>query len=76
MISLEVAELEIDDLRDLDEEQLKEELEESQRSLMNLRFRVSTMLLNDTHQVRRARIRIARIKTIMRESEIIRAQSV
>ncbi len=68
--------MEIDDLRDLNEEQLKEELEESQRSLMNLRFRVSTMQLNDTHQVGKARIRIARIKTIMREREIIKAQSV
>ena len=67
--------MEIDDLRDLDDEKLKKELEESHRSLMNLRFRVSTMQLNDVNQVKRAKKRIARIKTIIKEREIITVQS-
>jgi ribosomal protein L29 len=68
--------LEIDDLRDLKDNQLKEELEESQKGLMNLRFRASTMQLNDTNQVNVSRKKISRIKTIIREREIVRMESV
>ena len=68
--------MEIDDLRDLKNNQLKEELEESQKGLMNLRFRASTMQLNDINQIKISRKRIARIKTIIREREIVRIESV
>ena len=68
--------MEIDDLRDLKDSQLKEELEESQKGLMNLRFRASTMQLNDINQIKISRKRIARIKTIVREREIVGIQSV
>ena len=68
--------MEIDDLRDLKNNQLKEELEESQKGLMNLRFRASTMQLNDINQIKISRKRIARIKTIVREREIVRVESV
>ncbi len=66
--------MEIDDLRDLNDEQLSKELDESWRELMNLRFRVSTMQLSNVHLVKKTRKRIARIKTIMRERELVRAQ--
>ncbi len=59
--------MEIDDIRALSNEELDEELDDSQRGLMNLRFRVATMQLNDVNQIRSARRRIARIKTVMRE---------
>ena len=59
--------MEIDDIRALSNEELEEELDDSQRGLMNLRFRVATMQLNDVNQIRSARRRIARIKTVMRE---------
>ena len=59
--------MEIDDIRALSDEELEEELDDSQRGLMNLRFRVATMQLNDVNQIRSARRRIARIKTVMRE---------
>ncbi len=64
--------MEIDELRDLDNEQLSKELNESQREFMNLRFRTSTMQLTNVHQVRKIRKRIARINTIMRERELAR----
>lgn len=59
--------MEIDDIRALSDEELEDELDDSQRGLMNLRFRVATMQLNDVNQIRSARRRIARIKTVMRE---------
>ena len=64
--------MEIDELRDLNDEQLRKELDESQREIMNLRFRASTMQLTNVHQVRNSRKRIARIKTIIRERELAR----
>ena len=59
--------MEIDDIRALSDEELEDELDDSQRGLMNLRFRVATMQLNDVNQIKSARRRIARIKTVMRE---------
>ena len=64
--------MEIDELRDLNDEQLHKELDESQREIMNLRFRASTLQLTNVHQVRNSRKRIARIKTIIRERELAR----
>ena len=63
--------MEIDDIRALSDEELEEELDDSQRGLMNLRFRVATMQLNDVNQIRSARRRIARIKTVMRERALV-----
>ncbi len=59
--------MEIDDIRALSDEELEEELEDSQRGLMNLRFRVATMQLNDVNQIKMARRRVARVKTVIRE---------
>ena len=61
---------EMDDLRGLSDQDLAEELETTQRALMNLRFRSATMQLSDVHAIRKARRRIARINTIMREREL------
>ena len=65
--------MEIDDLRALVDEDLATELEEAQRELMNLRFRVATMQLANVTQVKRARKRIARINTIMTDRELAKA---
>ena len=62
--------MEIDDIRMLSDDELDEELEETHRSLMNLRFRAATMQLADMNEVGRARKRIARIKTVIREREL------
>lgn len=61
---------EMDDLRGLSDPDLAEELDSSQQALMNLRFRSATMQLADVHAIRKARRRIARIYTIMREREL------
>ena len=62
--------MEIDDLRSLTNEELTDELQETHRELMNLRFRSATMQLANVKEVRKARKRIARIKTVLREREL------
>ncbi len=62
--------MEIDDLRALTNEELADELQETHRALMNLRFRSATMQLSNVKEVRKARKRIARIKTVLREREL------
>lgn len=61
---------EIDDLRGLNDADLSQEMDDTQRALMNLRFRSATMQLSDVHAIRKARKRIARINTIMKEREL------
>ena len=64
--------MEIDDLRAMTDDELDDELNETHRGLMNLRFRVSTMQLANVTEVNKARKRIARINTIIRERELAR----
>ena len=62
---------EIDDIRALNDEDLAEELESTQKGMMNHRFRVATMQLTNVNEIRMARKRIARIMTVIREREIV-----
>ena len=64
--------MEIDDLRAKTDDELQEELLESSREAMNLRFRVATMQLADVNSMNRVRKRIARVKTILRQRELAR----
>jgi large subunit ribosomal protein L29 len=50
-------------------------LEEAQRELFNLRFRLATKQLTNHREVRRAKRRIARIKTVLRERELAEART-
>jgi len=61
---------EIDDIRNMNDQDLVENLDSSQKDLMNLRFRTATMQLTDTNEVKRTQRKIARIMTVMREREI------
>ena len=63
--------MEIDDIRNLPDSELKEELYSVKRELMNLRFKVATMQLANVNEVNRAKKRIARINTVKRERELI-----
>jgi large subunit ribosomal protein L29 len=54
----------------MSDQQLREELENSYKELMNLRFRAATNQLTDTNQPRKARKAIARILTAIREREL------
>ena len=62
--------MEIDDLRAMTNDELRRELDETHRALMNLRFRAATMQLADVNEIRKARKRIARINTVLREREL------
>jgi|TARA_B100000745_G_C20071801_1_gene365895 large subunit ribosomal protein L29 len=61
---------EIDDIRNMNDQDLVENLDSSQKDLMNLRFRTATMQLTDTNSVKRAQRKIAKIMTVIREREI------
>ncbi len=62
--------MEIDDIRAMTDEELQDELGSTRNELMNLRFRVATMQLANTNEIRKARKRIARINTIIRQREL------
>ena len=64
--------MEIDDLRAMTDNELQDELDATHRELMNLRFRTATMQLANVNEIRKARKRIARIKTLVRERELAR----
>ena len=65
--------MEIDDIRALSDEELDDELASTRRELMNLRFRVTTMQLANVNELRKARKRIARILTVVRERELAKS---
>ena len=66
---------EIDDIRNMNDQDLVENLDSSQKDLMNLRFRTATMQLTDTNAVKRAQRKIAKIMTVIREREISESSS-
>ena len=61
---------EIDDIRNMNDQDLIENLDSIQKDFMNLRFRTATMQLTDTNAVKRAQRKIAKIMTVIREREI------
>lgn len=66
MTSKETAEL-----RGRNETQLKDELESAHQALFNLRFQAATRQLADVSQIAKAKKRIARAKTLIRERAIL-----
>jgi len=65
--------MEIDDIRAMTDQELTDELEATARALMNLRFRTATMQLANVNEIRKARKRIARINTVMRERDLAKS---
>jgi large subunit ribosomal protein L29 len=61
----------ISEIRALTDEQLKEELEKTSRELMDLRFRAATNQLPDSNVPRTVRKSIARLKTVIRERQLV-----
>jgi len=59
----------IHDIRTLTDEQLLEELEKTQRELMNVRFRAATNQLPNTNLPRTVRKTIARLQSVIRERQ-------
>ena len=64
--------MKIDELRKLNDSERSEELENSIKEHMDLRFKSATMQLADFSQLGKVKKRIARIKTIMTERELVR----
>ena len=61
-----------DRIRALKPKELSKQLEDAHQELFNLRFRHSTRQLANYSELYKARKKIARIKTIMRERELSR----
>ena len=61
----------INEIRALTNEQLEEELEKTSRELMDLRFRAATNQLPDSNVPRTVRKSIARLKTVIRERQLV-----
>lgn len=59
------------ELRSMEDGALAEELEEAHQALFNLRFQGATRQLSDVSTVGKARKRVARIATLLREREIL-----
>ena len=59
------------EIRALSSEELRKQLDDSYRELFNLRFRLATRQLVNQHEIRNVRKRVARIKTIIRERELL-----
>ena len=58
------------ELRDLTQEELRERAKELSQELFNLRFQKATGQLGNTAVIPKTKKDLARVKTILRESEI------
>ena len=66
---------EIDDIRNMNDQDLIENLDSIRKDFMNLRFRTATMQITDTNAVKKTQRKIARIMTVIREREISESSS-
>ncbi len=64
---------ETQNLRGRNDLELRADLEAAHESLFNLRFQAATRQLADNSQVHKARRRVARIKTLLKERQILAA---
>ena len=60
----------IDEIRALSDSELTSQLEEAQRELFNIRFRLATKQLVNHREIRKVKKRIARMNTVLREREL------
>ena len=58
------------EFRDMNDEDLKKELEETHQEMFNLRFRVATKQLVNHRELRRVKKKVARLKTLLAEREL------
>ena len=65
--------MKVEEIRALSDSDLSGQLEEAQRELFNLRFRLATKQLVNHREVRKAKKNIARIKTVLRERELVQS---
>ncbi len=60
----------IDEIRELTDEDIRKQLENTLKELMNLRFRNASRQLANNAQIGQARRTVARLRTVVREREI------
>jgi len=65
------SEMKVNELRDLTEDELMEKETELKQELFNLRFQKGTGQLGNTANIPKTKKNIARVKTILREKEIL-----
>jgi large subunit ribosomal protein L29 len=58
------------ELRELPDDELRQQLSEGKEELFNLRFQIVTGQLDDPRRIKQVKREIARILTVMREREI------
>jgi large subunit ribosomal protein L29 len=63
-----------DEIRELEDEDIRRRIDEAQEELFRLRFRSATQVLENPMLVRSLRRDIARLKTILRERELEQAE--
>jgi len=62
-----------DEIRAFDDGELSRQINETQRELFNLRFRLATRQLENSHAIPLARKKLARLKTIQTEKRLAAA---
>ena len=62
--------MKVEEIRALSPEELTKQLEATRQELFDLRFRLATKKLVNHRQVRMTKIKIAQLKTIMKEKEL------
>jgi len=62
--------MKVDEIRPLNDEELKVKLEEAHEEFLSLRFRLATRQLINHREINKVKKKIARIKTILREREL------
>ena len=63
--------MQIDEIRKLTDDELQKSLDDSQRSLMNLKFRKATMQLTNVIEIKYTRKDIAKILTVIKQRQIL-----
>lgn len=61
--------MDIEDIRDMTDQQLREQLDELREERFRLKFRAATMELENPRMLSRLRRDIARVRTVQRERE-------
>lgn len=62
----------INEIRALNVEELSNELQDTESALMNLRFKAVAMQLPDVNELNRTKRKMSRIKTVIRERELVK----
>ena len=63
--------MKISEIRELNQEDLLNQLEESRKQYFNLRFSKASMQLSDSSQVKKVKKDISRILTVKKERELL-----